>query len=163
MIGIIIVSYGNPGRTVRFVKEECAKVAAEHRAVVVDNGGAEVSTQTLKEALDDGSGTPGQYFPGRTVTMTSFDRPAAVADTLEQFNFASYAYNASGRKARATFPFIGIERHYLGDRYEMDVREWEVYETGSEPETQSETVQRLFLGGSAYDAPMVLVKVNDGA
>ncbi len=53
MIGIVIVSYGDPGRTVRFVREECSKVAAEHRVVVVDNGGAEASTQTLKDALGD--------------------------------------------------------------------------------------------------------------
>ena len=51
MIGIIIVSYGDPGRTVRFVKEECAKVAAEHRVVVVDNGGVEFSTELLQKGL----------------------------------------------------------------------------------------------------------------
>ena len=112
--------------------------------------------------LDDGSGTPGQYFPGRTVTMTSFDRPASVADTIEQTSFASYDYDASGRKARAAFPVIGIERVYLGDCFEMDGRTWET-PSDSEPDIHYETVQRLFLGGTAYDAPMVLVKVDDGA
>jgi len=35
----------------RFVQEECGKVKAEHRVVVVDNGGAEFSTEQLRKGL----------------------------------------------------------------------------------------------------------------
>ena len=52
MIGIIVINFGNPERTIRFVKEECAKVAAEHRVVVVDNGSGEAAVAKLKTALD---------------------------------------------------------------------------------------------------------------
>ena len=51
MIGIVIVNFGDPARTIRFVREECAKVAAEHGVVVVDNGGAESSTELLRKGL----------------------------------------------------------------------------------------------------------------
>ena len=73
-----------------------------------------------------------------------------------------YEYNASGAKARANFPTIGLERHYLGGVFERDERSWGDPDDpwGSTP--GSETVQRLFLGGNAYNAPMVLAKVNDG-
>ena len=51
MIGIIVINFGKPERTIRFVKEECAKVAAEHRVVVVDNGSGEDALAELKSAL----------------------------------------------------------------------------------------------------------------
>ena len=52
MIGIIVINFGNPERTIRFVKEECAKVAAEHRVVVVDNGSGDAAEAELKAALE---------------------------------------------------------------------------------------------------------------
>ncbi|MBR4808978.1 MAG: glycosyltransferase family 2 protein [Bacteroidales bacterium] len=52
MIGIIVINFGNTERTVRFVKEECSKVAAEHRVVVVDNGSGEAAVAELKAALE---------------------------------------------------------------------------------------------------------------
>ena len=52
MIGIIVINFGKPERTIRFVKEECAKVAAEHRVVVVDNGSGEDALAELKSALE---------------------------------------------------------------------------------------------------------------
>ena len=73
-----------------------------------------------------------------------------------------YKYNASGAKAHATFPVLGLERHYLGGVFERDVRSWGDPDDPWGPPPGSETVQRLFLGGNAYDAPMVLAKVNDG-
>ena len=98
--------------------------------------------------------------------MTSFDRPVSVADTLNDmvFTYAEYEYNASGAKARCTLPVIGLERCHLGGVFERDARTWEEWDEMSiDPVQRSETVQRLFLGGSAYDAPMVLVKEDGGA
>ena len=52
MVGIIVINFGKPERTIRFVKEECAKVAAENRVVVVDNGSGEAAVAELKAALE---------------------------------------------------------------------------------------------------------------
>ena len=51
MIGIIIINFGNPGRTIRFVREECSKVKGEHRTVVVDNGSGPEALAELQAAL----------------------------------------------------------------------------------------------------------------
>ena len=111
----------------------------------------------------DGAGLTEPYAPGRRLTMTSFDRPAVLSDTLECMTFASYEYDATGGKARASFPGIGIERRYLGGVFERDVRMWEQWSDDMmDWQPRTETVQRLFLGGTTYDAPMVLVKEEDG-
>ena len=105
------------------------------------------------------------YAPGRYLRMTSFDRPSEVGDSLDFSGAcAIYEYDASGSKVRATIPAIGIERVYMGSVYEKDVRTWEAWNDNlNDFELRSETIHRLFLGGSAYDAPMVLVKVDDGS
>lgn len=51
MLGIIVINFGNPERTIRFVKEECTKVAAEHRVVVIDNGSGEAVPAELQAGL----------------------------------------------------------------------------------------------------------------
>ena len=94
-----------------------------------------------------------------SVTMTSFDRPAGIAQpgggpsTL-------FTYDASGGRVRMTRDEddfgIRLDRWYLGGVYERDVP----------PGSGTPAAERLFLGGTAYDAPMVLVKapsVNGGA
>ena len=55
MIGIIIINFGNPGRTIRFVREECSKVKGEHRTVVVDNGSGPEALAELQAALGQDS------------------------------------------------------------------------------------------------------------
>lgn len=97
---------------------------------------------------------------GPSITTTSFDRPASVAMDPENPNL-TYKYNASGEKAKMTVNDDGfgvhMNRYYLGGVYEKDEN------TG---DSRSENAERLFLGGTAYDAPMVLVKtagVNEGA
>ena len=52
MIGVIVINYGGPERTIRFVREECAKIASPHKVVVVDNGSGQSCLQTLKSGLD---------------------------------------------------------------------------------------------------------------
>ena len=107
------------------------------------------------------------YF---SVTTTSFDRPAAVLDAMsvqegETPTYATYTYNASGQKVKSTQGANGISRVYLGDGvYEKDERSYEVWSDDlMEMVPCTETIQRLFLGGNAYDAPMVLVKVDNGS
>ena len=52
MIGVIVINYGGPERTIRFVREECAKIASTHKVVVVDNGSGQSCLQALKSGLD---------------------------------------------------------------------------------------------------------------
>lgn len=49
-LAIILVSYGNSARTIRFVSEECPKIALPHDIFVVDNG-PEESSRELQEGL----------------------------------------------------------------------------------------------------------------
>lgn len=51
MIGIVVINFGNPERTIRFVREECSKVKAEHRVVVVDNGSGAATEDKLRADL----------------------------------------------------------------------------------------------------------------
>ena len=81
--------------------------------------------------------------------MTSFDRPSYIIDI--DYNYASYVYNAEGEKVKSTQEIIGLNRVSLGGVYESDTS------------VDYGTVQRLFLGGTAYDAPMVLVKKENGS
>ena len=97
---------------------------------------------------------------GPSITTTSFDRPASVAMDPENPNL-TYKYNASGEKAKMTMNDDGfgvhMNRYYFGGVYEKDE---------NTSDSRSENAERLFLGGTAYDAPMVLVKtagVNEGA
>ena len=125
--------------------------------------------QNTHAVIDYGDWTEDRlsYF---SVTTTSFDRPAAVLDAMyaeegETPTYATYTYNASGQKAKSTQSANGISRVYLGDGiYEKDERSYEVWSDDlMDMVPCTETIQRLFLGGTAYDAPMVLVKVGNGA
>ncbi len=51
MIGIIIINFGDPERTIRFVREECSKVKGEHRVVIVDNGSGAEAVAALQREL----------------------------------------------------------------------------------------------------------------
>lgn len=65
---------------------------------------------------------------------------------------------------KGTFPVIDVERIYLGGVYEKDTRSYEEWnEALMDMIPRTETIRRLFLGGTAYDAPMVLVKIDNGA
>ena len=97
---------------------------------------------------------------GPSITTTSFDRPASVSPGTET-TYLTYKYNASGEKVKSTMDDAGfgihMNRYYLGGVYEKDA---------NTADSVTQSAERLFLGGTAYDAPMVLVKnayVNDGA
>lgn len=96
---------------------------------------------------------------GPRVATTSFDRPASVSPGTET-TYLTYKYNASGEKVKSTMDDAGfgihMNRYYLGGVYEKDA---------NTADSVTQSAERLFLGGTAYDAPMVLVKnayVNDG-
>ena len=55
MIAVIVINYGPPELTIRFVREECAKIQEEHVVVVVDNASTDETfgllTQNLPNAV----------------------------------------------------------------------------------------------------------------
>ena len=51
MIGVVIINFGNPERTIRFVREECGKIGAPHQVVIVDNGSGADALAQLQAAL----------------------------------------------------------------------------------------------------------------
>ena len=51
MIGVVIINFGNPERTIRFVREECVKIGVPHQVVIVDNGSGEDALAQLQAAL----------------------------------------------------------------------------------------------------------------
>ena len=90
--------------------------------------------------------TPGDY----NVTYTSFDRPHTISTS--DVTLAAFTYNAAGERVKMEVNYDSdpvITRYYIGGRYEFDV-------------TEDETVERLYLGGDAYSAPVVLQNVESG-
>ena len=52
MIGVVIINFGNPERTIRFVREECGKIGVPHQVVIVDNGSGADAVGILKKELE---------------------------------------------------------------------------------------------------------------
>ncbi len=52
MIGVVIINFGNPERTIRFVREECGKIGVPHQVVIVDNGSGADAVEILKKELE---------------------------------------------------------------------------------------------------------------
>ena len=81
----------------------------------------------------------------RQVTYTCFDRPK----TIEQGDVkATFTYNGSDERIVMNLKRNNVDsltRYYLGGRYEADV-------------LVGKTVEKLYLGGDYYSAPMVYVK-----
>ncbi|MCR5018539.1 MAG: hypothetical protein K6A64_07070 [Bacteroidales bacterium] len=86
----------------------------------------------------------------QTVTYTSFDRPESIS---ENGVTTSFIYDAGYNRVKmsTTDGVSTANKYYIGDRYEIE-----------EPSSGS-VIQRLFLGGDAYNAPMVLQKTGNGA
>jgi len=51
LIAIIIINFGSPELTIRFVREECAKIQLEHTVIVVDNASTDKSFGKLQQDL----------------------------------------------------------------------------------------------------------------
>ncbi len=81
----------------------------------------------------------------QTITYTSFQRPSTIE---ENGVTASFTYNSAYDRVKMSVSKDGqniLTRHYLGGCYELD-------------EKPSSSVEKLYLLGDYYDAPMVLVK-----
>ena len=110
---------------------------------LIYGGGTGVSPYEVT-GLTPEAGQPS--YRQRTVTYNSFDRPATISESAYT---ATLTYNAEGDKVRTFVTGVdGPERDlvYIGGRYEYD----SVYGP----------MERLYLGGDAYSAPMVLVKIG---
>ena len=94
--------------------------------------------------------TGDDIYPERdqTVSYTSFSRPSRLN---EGGRSASFTYNGSHERVKmyvADGTEAVLTRYYIGGCYELDV-------------TGGTTVERLYLDGDAYSAPMVMVREGD--
>ena len=88
----------------------------------------------------------------QTVTYTAYDRPVTIT---EGYPVSSITYNATYQRVKMQTAAMGSvlqKKYYIGDRYERE-----------ENSSGTVTAQRLFLGGDAYSAPMVLQKTGSGS
>ncbi len=88
--------------------------------------------------------------PGlQNISYTGFDRPSAVS---EGGRTASFTYNGDGARVRMSVSQDSaavLTRYYIGGRYELD-------------QAASGSVERFYVGGGPYSAPMVLRRENGG-
>ena len=109
-------------------------------------GGGEGVSPYEVTGLTPEAGQPA--YRQRSVTYNSFDRPEAVSENTTS---ATITYNADGDRVK-TLVFDSSSgpvfiRHYAGGRYEFDT---------------IQATERLYLGGDAYSAPMVLQRSLNG-
>ena len=112
---------------------------------LIYGGGAGVSPYEVTGLTPE----PGQpAYRQRAVTYNTFDRPETIAEGAYT---SGLVYDADGDRVKMyvsdtlSGPFV--IRYYIGGRYEYDLF------SGTE---------RLYLGGDAYSAPMVLIKSGAG-
>ena len=85
----------------------------------------------------------------QNVSYTSYSRPSYLN---EGNRTARLTYNGDGDRVKMNIADgvnTVLSRYYIGNQYEIDVK-------------PSGTVERLYLGGDAYSAPMVYIKEGDG-
>lgn len=85
----------------------------------------------------------------QTATYTAYDRPATLA---ENYLTASFTYNADYQRVKMQTTVQGNivqKKYYFGGRYERE-----------ENSSGTVTAERLFVGGDAYSAPMVLQRTS---
>lgn len=84
----------------------------------------------------------------QSISYTCYNRPSSIS---EIFNRANFTYNGNGERVRMDiiqqFDTL-LTRYYLGGRYEYE-------------KTQNGYKERLYVGGDAYSAPMVLQNENN--
>ena len=96
--------------------------------------------------LDNGLSTPGT----QTITYTAFDRPASIS---EGDITASFTYDESADRVKMAVTNGNnaiLTRYYIGGNYEYDIN------------SDNTVVQRLYLEGDAYSAPVVYIKNGSG-
>ena len=97
--------------------------------------------------LDNGLSTPGT----QTATYTAFDRPATITEGNVT---AAFTYDESSDRVKMAVTDGTsnlLTRYYIGDSYEYDI------------DDNNDVVQRLYLEGDAYSAPVVYVKEGSGS
>jgi RHS repeat-associated protein len=85
------------------------------------------------------------------VSYTSFRRPAAIEE--ESGVHTSFTYNADWQRVKMEVQADDapqLTRYYLNNNYEKDI-------------TPGHTTERLYIGGTAYHAPAVLIREDGGA
>lgn len=86
----------------------------------------------------------------QSVSYTCYGRPSRL---VEGGKSASFTYNGSGDRVKMLYAegvSPELTRYYIGGRYEQDIR------------SGGASTERLYLGGDAYSAPMVLVREGTG-
>ena len=97
--------------------------------------------------------TPTSLTRSQSISYTSYDRPLQITESSirpSTSKTARFTYGSGGERVRMVVTNSAdtlLTRYYIGERYERD-------------EAVRETVKRLYLGGDAYSAPMVLCKVS---
>ena len=84
------------------------------------------------------------------ISYNSLDRPSLLEEGTKS---AVFTYNAAGDRVKmqeSNSGYTVLTRYYIGGQYEYD-------------STPAGIKERLYLGGDAYSAPMVLQKVNGGS
>ena len=92
---------------------------------------------------------PSMYTTQQSVSYTCYSRPSRIEDNGLS---ASFTYNADGERVKmavASGATKLLDRYYVGGRYEADIK-------------SSKLVERLYIQGDAYNAPVVLVSTNGG-
>lgn len=85
----------------------------------------------------------------QSIAYTCYSRPSILLDGDRS---AAFTYNGDGNRVKmyvAEGTDLILARYYIGDRYEYD-------------QMQNGSKERLYLGGNAYSAPMVLQRENGG-
>ena len=116
---------------------------------LIYGGGAGVSPYEVT-GLTPETGQPA--YRQRSVTYNSFDRPSYVLENNDEYPTAWFIYNADGERVFADIEYLDgflHWQHYIGGRYEHD-------------DFYGFITERLYLGGDAYSAPMVLQKAPGG-
>ena len=88
----------------------------------------------------------------QTVTYTTYDRPSGISEWATSLSFK---YDSDYQRVEMESFAQGslIQRkYYIGDRYERE-----------ENSSGTVTAERLFLGGDAYSAPMVMQRTGSGS
>lgn len=102
-------------------------------------------------------------FPKQEVAYNSYDRPESIS---QNGITAALTYNGAEERVRMAVvdstgntPITLLTRYYLGGRYEIDITPSSAGNGGGGSGTAT-TTERLYLGGDAYSAPMVLVRTG---
>lgn len=84
----------------------------------------------------------------QSITYTAYDRPASISEWVPH---SVFTYNSDYQRVKMETVAQGYthDKYYVGDRLEIEI-------------SPSGTKERLFLGGDAYSAPMVM-ECTDGS